>query len=26
LIVDEAGKLPVGLSLVGHTIKVSGGF
>jgi hypothetical protein len=26
LIVDEAGELPVGLSLVGHTIKVSGGF
>jgi hypothetical protein len=26
LIVDEAGKLPVGLSLVGHTIKSSGGF
>jgi hypothetical protein len=26
LIVDEAGKLPVGLSLVGHTVKVSGGF
>jgi hypothetical protein len=26
LIVNEAGKLPVGLSLVGHTVKVSGGF
>jgi hypothetical protein len=26
LILDEAGELPVGLSLVGHTIKVSGGF
>jgi hypothetical protein len=26
LVVDEAGELPVGLSLVGHTIKVSGGF
>ena len=26
LIVNEAGELPVGLSLVGHTVKVSGGF